>query len=415
MRVLILSQYYWPEPIPKPQELARALRRMGDQVTVITGFPDYPSGRLYDGYKLALMRKEVIDGIDVIRTFEYPYHGTRAVGRFANYLSFMMSALLGSLFAPNIDVIYVWHPPLTIGISAWLIARSRGIPFVYDVQDIWPEAAVLSGVLKPGFLVRCLSALERFVYRRADHLLTVTEGARANLISKGAQPGKVSALPNWYSSDIFTASEDKGRAQLRSQYGWDGKFVALFAGNIGLVQGLETIVRAADFLREDQQVQIVFVGDGVDKMRLIKLVRSLSLENRVQFIERQAMERIPAFMAAADALLVHLKWSELSNYVIPTKTLAYLASGKPIVMAMSGAAAELVRAAGGGCIVAPDDPAAMAAGIREILKTSLAEREKMGQHGRAYIAEHFAEGVVVPKYRAVLEHVVAGEGCGTPL
>jgi glycosyltransferase involved in cell wall biosynthesis len=389
-------------------ELARALRRMGDEVTVITGFPDYPSGRLYDGYKLGLVRREEIDGVRVIRTFEYPYHGTWAIGRFVNYLSFMLTAPLGCFFAQTFDVIYVWHPPLTIGISAWLIGRLRSVPFVYDVQDIWPEAAVLSGVLKPGFLVNCLSALERFVYNRADFILTVTDGARANLISKGVPPGKVSAMPHWYSNANIRTDEEQGRETLRAKYGWDGKFIALFAGNIGLVQGLETIVRAAELLRNDLAIQVVFVGDGADKFRLVDLVRSLSLEYRVQFIERQPMERIPAFMAAADTLLVHLRWSELSDYVIPTKTLAYLASGKPIVMAMRGAAADLVCEAGSGCTVAPEDPAAMAAAILGFSKLSANDREAMGQRGRAYLLQHFAEDVVFPRYRAVLERVVAG-------
>lgn len=414
MRVLILSQYYKPEPIPKPVELAQALQQCGDEVTVITGFPNYPSGKLYTGYRLGLLRREQIDGIRVLRTFEYPYHGTGAIGRFANYVSFMVSAPLGSCFAPKVDAIYVWHPPLTIGIAAWLIARMRGVPFVYDVQDIWPEAAVLSGMLKPGFIVRCLSILERFIYRRADHLLTVTEGARANLISKGVPPGKVTAMPHWFDAATFVAQAPDARTRLRAEHGWDGKFVALFAGNLGLVQGLETIVRAAESLRDNPKVRIVFVGDGADKSRLVNLVHSLGLGKNVQFIGRQPMERMPEFMTAADALLVHLKWSELSNYVIPTKTLAYLASGKPIVMAMHGAASDLVRTAGAGVIIPPEDPVALAKGIRELSLVSVEDREKMGQQGRAYLDQHLAKDVVVPRYRALLAAVVAkASACGS--
>lgn len=404
MRVLILSQYYHPEPIPKPVELAHALREVGDDVTVITGFPDYPSGVLYPGYRLSLFRREQIDGIRVFRTFEYPYHGTRAIGRFANYMSFMLSAPLGALRGPPADVMYVWHPPLTVGVAAWMIARLRGVPFVYDVQDIWPEAAVLSGLLKPGLVVRCLSWLERFVYRRADHILVVTEGARQNLISKGVAADKVTAVPHWFEPALFD-SEQTDRAQTRREFGWDGKFVAVFAGNLGLVQGLETIVRAAERLREDPRIRVAFVGDGADRARIVGLVASLKLEASVQFVERQPMERMPAIMAAADALLVHLKWSELSNYVIPTKTLAYLASGKPIVMAMHGAAADLVRDAKCGCLVSPEDPAALAEGIRKLAAAPVAERERMGLAGRDYLRQHLARNVVVPRYRAILQRV----------
>lgn len=412
MRVLILSQYYHPEPIPKPVELAQALREAGDEVTVITGFPDYPSGVLYPGYRLGLVRREKIQGISVLRTYEYPYHGTRALGRFANYVSFMLSAPLGALRAATTDVMYVWHPPLTVGVAAWMIARLRGIPFVYDVQDIWPEAAVLSGILKPGIVVRCLSGLERFVYRRADHILVVTEGARQNLISKGVAPDKVTVMPHWFEPALFEGSETADREQTRREHGWDGKFVAVFAGNLGLVQGLETIVRAAECLRAEPGIRVAFVGDGADKSRLVQIVAALGLQESVQFVARQPMTRMPAILAAADALLVHLKWSELSNYVIPTKTLAYLASGKPIVMAMHGAAADLVRDAGSGYVVPPEHPGALAEGIRKLAAASSPERERMGQSGQAYLRQHLARDVVVPRYRAILQRL-ATRGAST--
>jgi colanic acid biosynthesis glycosyl transferase WcaI len=411
VRILILSQYYWPEPIPKPTELAQALRESGDTVNVVTGFPDYPSGQIYSGHHLRLIRRETIAGVQVMRTFEYPYHGTRAIGRFLNYISFMMSAPLSALFLPKIDVIYVWHPPLTIGVAAWLISRIRKVPFVYDVQDIWPEAAVLSGMLKPGLTVRCLSILERFVYNRADHLITVTEGARANLMSKGVSAGKVSVLPHWFAPEPFAENNDADRERIRAENDWEDKFVVLFAGNLGLVQGLDTIVNAADLLRNEARIRIVFVGDGADKARLVKRVCLMSLEETVQFIERQAIEKMPGLIAASDALLAHLKKSELSNYVIPTKTLAYLAGGRPIVMAMQGAASDLVHAAGAGITVPPEDPLALANGIRELSTVSAKARTCMGNSGRSYLRSHFSKDVVVPEYRKLLKRVIAERVC----
>lgn len=405
MRVLILSQYYKPEPIPKPAELAAGLREQGDDVTVITGFPDYPAGILYEGYRLSLMTKSDVDGTPVVRTFEYPYHGTSAVGRFANYASFMLSAPLGAFFSPKADVMYVWHPPLTVGIAAWIIARLRGIPFVYDVQDIWPEAAVLSGLLKPGLAVRCLSALERFVYGRADHILVVTEGARENLVSKGVERTKVSVMPHWFDAGLFRLEAAGLRASLRTRHGWDGKCVLLFAGNLGLVQGLDTIVRAAEILRNESGLRFVFVGDGADKPRLQELVRSLRLEPQVQFVDRQPMDAMPAILAAADGLLVHLRHSELSNYVIPTKTLAYLGSGTPIIMAMRGAAADLVRDSGAGIVVPPEDPRALADASARIAALSREERLKMGGKGPHYLKTHLSRDVVLPRYRDLLERV----------
>jgi colanic acid biosynthesis glycosyl transferase WcaI len=403
MRVLILSQYYTPEPIPKPAELAASLSEAGDAVTVITGCPNYPSGKLYAGHSLPVLRRENVGGIRVIRTFELPYHGRSAIGRIANYVSFMLSAPWGCLLAPKFDVIYVWHPPLTVGLAAWVIARLRGVPFVYDVQDIWPEAAVLAGVLKEGGVVRFLARVEKFVYRRAAHLITVTEGARQNLIGKGVEPTRVTALPHWFTPSTLATTGGEARDKVRASYGWSEKFVFLFAGNLGMVQGLDVIIHAAAQIRGDARIHVVFVGDGADRARLQALVRTLQLGPQVQFVDRQPVERMGEFYGAADALLVHLKWSELSAYVIPSKTLAYLASGKPIVMAMHGAAADLVRAAEAGLVVPPDAPAELAAAMQAMVALPPERRERMGACGREFLHRHLSRDVVAPRYRELLQ------------
>jgi putative colanic acid biosynthesis glycosyltransferase WcaI len=408
MRVLILSQYYKPEPVPKPAELAEALCENGHTVSVVTGFPNYPSGNLYAGFKLSAVKRELIDGVPVIRSFEFPYHGQRAIGRILNYVSFMLSAPLGALLAPACDVIYVWHPPLTIGIAAWLIARWRGAPFVYDVQDIWPEIAVLSGLLRPNSrTVRLLSWLERFVYQQADHLLVVANGARDNLIAKGVPPSKVTVMPHWVDESLFEQTDPRAREKIRAQYSWDERFVVLFAGNIGLLQGLETVVSAAAQLPPRGNILIVLVGDGTDKARLQQRCADAGLHDRLQFIERQPMERMPAFMAAADVLLVHLKRSEIARYVIPTKTLAYLAAGQPILMAMEGAAADLVQSTGAGIVVAPEDPVALATSIKSLWSMPPAERRQMGAQGKKYLNSNLSKEAVVIQYEALLKRVAS--------
>ena len=408
MRVLILSQYYKPEPVPKPSELAESLVSRGHQVSVLTGYPNYPSGNLYDGYRLRPAERTEIDGIPVVRAFEYPDHGTRAIGRIANYVTFMVSAPLASLLSPRCDVIYVWHPPLTVGIAAAIIARARRVAFVYDVQDIWPESAVLSGMLKPGPLVRFMSWLERIVYRQADHILVTTAGARENLLSKGVPPAKVSVMRHWIDDRVFAVARDETRTIVRERERWDDRFVVLFGGNVGLVQGLDTLVDAARALPDSSNTLIVIVGDGTDRERLQARVATLGLDHRVQFLGRRAPETMPDFFAAADALLVHLKKSELSRLVIPTKTLAYLAAGRPIVMAMEGAAADLVTSAGAGIAVPPDDPAALVGAIETLRRMSDAARAAMGARGTAYLAAHFRRDVVIPEYEALLQRYARG-------
>jgi len=402
MRVLILSQYYSPEPVPKPAELADALTRRGHQVSVLTGYPSYPSGNLYAGYRLRFAERTNIDGVPVVRCFEYPAHGTRALGRIANYLSFMISAPFASVLVPRCDVIYVWHPPLTVGIAAAIIARLRGVRFVYDVQDIWPESALLSGMLQPGLLVNFLSWLERVVYRLADHILVVTEGARQNLIEKGVPAEKVSVARHWIDERIFTPVESDTRQAIRDRHGWGAQFVVLFGGNIGLVQGLDSVIDAAALLPDDS-TRIVIVGDGTDLSRLQERAAALGVQRRVQFLGRQPSELMPLLFAGADALLVHLKKSPLSRLVIPTKTMAYLASGRPIIMAMEGAAADLVSAAGAGIAVPSENPQSLVEAIEAMRRMPEGERAAMGARGAEYLSANFTRDTVVPEYENILK------------
>lgn len=405
MKILILSQYYDPEPIPKPGELAAALRDRGHSVSVITGFPNYPKGVLYDGYRLRLVHRERSGPSYIIRAFEYPYHGPSVMKRLLNFCSFAVMAPLGSFFVERPDVMYVWHPPLTIGIAAWLIARIKRVPFVYDVQDIWPEIAVLSGLIKDGVMLRMMLRLEKFVYRRADHILCVTEGARRNIISKGVSPDKVTVMQHWIDEDMLRDVSPDIREDVRRQYGWTDDFVAVFAGNLGLVQGLDTIIRCAAELTDSDRIRIVFIGDGVDKHHLISMAQEAGIAHRVTFIDRQPMTNMPMFFAAADALLIHLRRSELSHLVIPTKTLAYLAAGKPIVIAMEGAAADLVLEAGAGVIVPPDDPPRLAAELRRLVSLPRADLDRLGSAGRNYLKRTMTKQRVVPKYDELLKRL----------
>lgn len=410
MRVLILSQYYKPEPIPKPAELAEELFHNGCSVSVVTGLPNYPSGILYHGFRLGLVQRESANGIAIARTFEFPYHGKSAVGRMLNYLSFMISASFGSFFVPRCDIMYVWHPPLTVGIAAWVIARLHGIPFIYDVQDIWPESVVLSGMLRSRGLIRILSIIERFVYVRAAHIFVVTRGARENLLRKGVDPAKVSVMPHWIDETTSERVDGETSLRLRSAYGWTDKFVMMFAGNVGVIQGLETVVRAAALLPRGGRFLISLIGDGADKNRLQELTTSLDANDRVQFIARQPADQMPALMDAADALLVHLKNAPLARLVIPTKIYAYLSAAKPILMAMDGEGADLVRESGAGVIVPPEDAPAMAEAISALAELTPGDRSEMGRRGREYLIRKYSKRTVLAQYEEKLRMVCAGSG-----
>jgi colanic acid biosynthesis glycosyl transferase WcaI len=408
MKITVFSQYYYPEGVPKTYEIAEALARRGHEVSVVTGFPHYPGGKLLGDYRLSLYRREAIHGIPVLRTFEYPYHGEKPLLRILNYVSFMLSSPFAAFFAPHTDVIYVWHPPLTVGIAAWIFSKLTRTPYVYDVQDIWPDFVVLSGMMKEGMAVRFLRRIEKFVYRKSNHIIVGTETARKNLLEKNVQSSKISVLPNWVNQNIFVDTKDFPRESLRSKLNWTGKFVFLFAGNLGIVQGLDTIISAAELLKDEENIRITFVGDGIEKSRLEKIVREKHLTN-VEFLDRRPMEEMPGLMAASDVLLVHLLDSGLSQYVIPSKVMAYLSSRKPILVAINGIAADLIATANAGFVVEAENSRALATEMLRVSKLNENDLAEFGNNGKKYLDENFSEEFVVSQYEELLSRIAMVE------
>jgi glycosyltransferase involved in cell wall biosynthesis len=396
MRILVLSQYYEPDPILKPSEVAEALRARGHDVTVICGLPNYPSGKLAPGYRIRPIQRERRGGVRVFRLAEIPYHGRSIVGRLANYGSFLLSAFLFSPFLARPQVIYVWHPPLTNAIAAWWIGLIHRAPFVLDVQDIWPDEGVLAGLIHEGPLVRFFRRLERWVYARAAHILVVTEGARRDLISKGVPDNKVEVCPNWVDPLWFAVPTVDDMVRARELLQTKDRFTVTFAGNLGFAQGLTTVLQAADRLRNHREIGFRLIGTGAAEMELRSLASDLDLEN-VMFFGRRPPEETLALLRASDALLVHLKKGPASDLILPSKTLTYLAAGRPILMAMGGEAAELIRASGSGVSIPSEDAAALADAVLQMSLLTSGSLGAMGVNGRAYAMEHFSQETILNK------------------
>lgn len=410
MKVTVLSQYYEPEPVHRPVDLAKHLAAAGHSVMVLTGFPQYPVGRTYPGYHVRGLTRQTLDGIPVVRAFEYPYHGKSVARRVANYMSFAASATVAGRFLPRPDVVYVRHPPLTIGLAAAALSRVWRCPFVYDVQDIWPESALLSGLMTEGAMVRLMRRIERFVYRRAARIIAVTPEARQNIIGKGVPADRVVVLPGWADDSAFDRVPDAEVSSLREELGWAGRFVVVFAGNLGIVQGLDTIIEAAGILRRDR-VLIALVGDGSERERLQERVEREGLADSVRFLGMRPSADMPKIFASADALLVHLKACELDEYVVPAKILSYLAAGRPVVAAMGGAGARLLHDAQAGPVVAPERPGELADAIRELQAKPAVERAALARCGLSFAREHCKRDRVIRLYEALLQSA-SGVGGG---
>jgi glycosyltransferase involved in cell wall biosynthesis len=316
------------------------------------------------------------------------------------------SSLLGPLGSGKADVMYVWHPPLTVGVSAWLIGLMRRIPFVYGVHDLWPDALEATGMLKSQRLLKWLARLESFVYRRASAIAVVSPGFKSNLIGKGVPPDKVHVLTDWANESIYQpVLPDRALAE---ETGMAGRFNVLFGGNMGPAQALLTVLEAAQRLSHLPDVQFVFAGDGVDKARLEALAQGKGLAN-VRFLGWQPAEKMPYLYALSDVLLAHFKRDPLLEISIPSKLFSYMACGRPVLMASQGDAADLVKAADAGLTCTAQDPDALAKAVLEMYNMSPDQRAGMGVAGRKAFLQQYSQDVLLQRHEELLSQV-AGLG-----
>ncbi len=408
MRILILSQWYPPEPALLIQELAQTLQEFGHEVSVLTGFPNYPTGQLYPGYRIRLYQREVLNGVPVVRVPLYADHSRSGIRRAANYLSFAFSsALLGPWLQKKPDVMFVYHPPLTVGIPAFLLSRLWRVPFVYQVQDLWPETLQATGMINHSQILEGIGQFAQWVYARAHSILVISPGFKQNLIEKGVPAAKIHFIPNWVDPEVYHPEEPD--PHLAEKLGLANHFNVMFAGNIGEAQGLETVIEAANLLRDMHPIQFVFVGDGVALPRLQRAVRARGLTN-VRFLGRYPASAMASLYALADVLLVHLKDDPLFRITIPHKILAYLASGKPILAAIAGDAANMVIQEGAGIACPPSDPPALAAAVHDLYTLDPLDRQRMGQAGLLAVETKYNRLAVVSTIEAVLRSANQGAG-----
>jgi glycosyltransferase involved in cell wall biosynthesis len=405
MRILMLSQVFDPEPNARGLPFARELARRGHEVEVLTGFPNYPGGRVYPGYRIRPWQREIMNGIVVHRVPSYPSHDRSGFRRFATYTSFAISAsALGPFVVRKPDVVYVYHPPITLGLPAMMLRMLKRCPFVYDVQDLWPDTVVSCGMMNNRALLAMLTWWCRVVYRQADRIVVLSPGFKNALVSRGVPDGKIDVIYNWADEEsIHRVGRNEALAE---QLGMAGRFNIVFAGTMGIAQALDSVLEAARLCAPmHKDAQFVFVGGGIDKARIESKSQAMGLTN-TRFLPRQPMEAIGDILALADVLLVHLRSDPLFRITIPSKTQAYMAAGRPILMAVPGDAASLVEQAGAGVTCASEEPAALADAVVRLHAMSSVERRAMGVNGKRFFDSQLALTVGVEQFERVFRDAV---------
>jgi colanic acid biosynthesis glycosyl transferase WcaI len=403
VRAVVLSQWFPPEKAAIPEDIARGLAEHGHEVTVLTGFPNYPTGRIYDDWRQRPWLDGTTDGYRVRRVALYPSHDSSPARRAAGYFSFgATSTAFGWRKLRAADVVYVYHPPLTAATGPWISRSFGGAPYVLHVQDLWPESVIEAGMIHGralGLANRWLTGACNTAYQRAAGVICIAPTMATTLGERGVPEEKLHVVPNWADESVFfpTPRNDSVAHKL----GLAGSFNVMFAGNLGHLQALDVAIRAAHVVADLRDFQLVLVGDGIARASLEELARSLGVGN-VLFVPSQPMQEMNAITHAADVQLVSLRDLPLFRGTIPSKLGAVMASGLPVICAVDGDAGRLVGDSGGGWPCAAEDVAAMARAFRAAYASPSEQLAEYGAAGRRYYGAHLARRVGVGRVEEVL-------------
>lgn len=401
LRVTFITHYFPPEVGPaqtRLHELAKRLIAAGETVTVITGFPNYPAGEIFPGYRGKRLMEDSYDGIRVLRTWVFATRSRGFVGRLLNYFSFPVLSLLAIRKLGPTDIIYVQSPPLFTGLAALWFSRLKRAPYIFNVSDIWPQSAVELGMLRNRFAIRLAEWLEHHIYRRATRITVPTPGILERLVVRGVPRDKIFLLTNGVDAAAYNVtSPDRELAQ---RLGLDGHKVFMYAGLHGLAQGLDVILEAAK-LTHNPDVLYVLVGDGADKAALVAKAESEKIAN-VRFLPIQPTSTLPALLNLVYATVIPLRRLDLFKAALPSKLFDSMAAGRPIVAPLWGEAAALVEAAACGLVVEPEDARAVQEAV-EKLAADPALATKLGEQGRRYVVEHFNRDDIAKRLINLLE------------
>jgi len=407
----MISQIFAPE-LSMVLSLAKGLKQNGHDVQVLTGFPNYPGGKVYPGYKIRLWQRETIDDVPVLRVALYPSHDNSSFMRAVNYASFAcFSASIGLFLSKTPDIVYAYDPLGNIGVTALCFHLLKGIPFVYHIADLFPDTLAVSGMFYSKGVFSVMEKWCLFVYKHASWIVVQSPGFKNALLSRGVSDNKIHLVYNWCPDENKIRPIDRDE-MLAKKLGLANRFNIVFAGPIGKAQALDAVLDAAHIIDGHfPAIQVVIVGDGIAAARLRDRIRDEKLTNII-FLPWCSAKDIAAILALSDVALVHLKDEPLFRITIPGKTQAYMLAGKPILMAVRGDAAEIVERAKAGHTCVPEDPESIAKSIKTFFKMSRIERDLMGECGRQYYQRELSISRAVQKFENIFKLALENKGNG---
>ena len=408
LRILYISHYFPPEvnaPAVRVSEMAKHWADQGAEVTILTCFPNHPSGIIPKEYKGLWRLRENHGRTKVIRTYVYAAPNKGFLRRILNYLSFTASSLvLGLPMIGKTDVVIATSPQFFVGIAGYIISRIKRSKFIFEVRDLWPEEIVAVGALKNKLAIRFLESLEMFLYRKADLVVTVARGAMETLKARGVPESKLALIPNGVDIDFIHNNAYGGK--VRDSLNLQDKFVIGYVGTHGMAHKLDTLIEAASILQNENNIRFLLVGDGAEKESLIELAARLNLKN-VIFHDQVGRDRIPEFYGACDICLVPLRKVGIFTRNIPSKIYEIMAAGRPIVISTDGESRKLVEAAEAGIGATPEDANDLSEKIMHLYHSN-ESRVKMGHNGYAFVLANSSRKRLSEYYFEILNGM-AGE------
>ncbi|MBD2200277.1 MULTISPECIES: glycosyltransferase family 4 protein [Calothrix] len=410
MRILIYSYNYYPEPIgiaPLMTELAEGLVKRGHQVRVVTAMPNYPERQIYSNYRGKLFHTEYKNGVEIQRSYVWVRPEPKLLDRILLDASFVVTSFVPALLGWRPDVIISTSPSLPVCLPASLLGLLYNCPVILNLQDILPEAAIHLGILKNKLLIELFTQLEKFAYHSATKISVIADGFIDNLLKKGVPASKIVSIPNWVDVNFIRPLPQENN-QFRATHNLQNKFVVLYSGNIALTQGLETVVKAAAMLRHIPDIVFAIAGEAKGLRRLQQECLNFGADN-VLLIPFQPREKLPQMLAAADVGLVVQKKNVIS-FNMPSKIQVLLASGRALIASVpeNGTAAKAIKQSGGGFVVPPEDPQALANAILDLYQNPK-KVKNFGYKSRQYAVEQYAFEQALNNYESLCESLMVDE------